>query len=519
MNDVVSSSSRRELIAALRARYRDAGKLDKSKILDEFVALTGAHRKHAIRLLGRDPVSNGRPETMRGRKVYDLAVHEVLVVVWEAADRICGKRLKSVISQYVESMEKHGHLTLDSEVRRKLLAASASTLDRLLKPNREVAKKRKKKRTRTKSAEAIKIKTFADWSEPDPGFTEIDFVVHCGGQPAGEKIHSLVMTDVCSGWTEAVPLLAREQSLVVEGLTAIALQIPMPIRGINSDNDSAFINETLVSYCAQEEIEFTRARPYKSNDQAWIEQKNGAIIRKFVGSERFSGIVAGQALGSLYQSARLYVNYFQPSFKLLSKHRDGAKLKRTFLSPKTPCDRLLDHSKLSEEQKGNLRATRDALDPVELLHRIRECQSALANLAGTSTDHPGTKTLAEFLSELPTLWMSGDARPTHRQQATKKRDYRTRADPFVNSWPQILEWLEQQPDITAKALLVRLQSRSPGEYQDGLLRTLQRRVKQWRQVMAKNMVYACLENADIRSALDPAATLGASPQTPEIFEA
>lgn len=409
MNDTVSAASRQELLAALRTRYRASRKVDKSKILDEFVALTGAHRKHAIRQLGRELVPKGNSKTLQSRKIYDEAVHEALVVVWEAADRICGKRLKSIMSQYVESMESHGHLSLEPEVRRKLLAASASTLDRLLKSNRQGAKTRQKTRRKSKPAKAIKVKTFADWSESEPGFTEIDFVVHCGGQPAGEKIHSLVMTDVCSGWTEAVPLLAREQSLVVEGLTALVQQSPMTIRGINSDNDSAFINDTLVSWCAQQQIEFTRSRPYKSNDQAWIEQKNGAVIRRFVGPERFSGIVAGQALGALYESARLYVNFFQPSFKLLSKRRDGAKLKRRFHNPKTPCYRLLDHPKITGEQKESLRATRDALDPVALLHRIRECQSALANLAGTTTEHPSAKPLAEFLSELPALWMSGDA--------------------------------------------------------------------------------------------------------------
>jgi hypothetical protein len=204
----------------------------------------------------------------------------------------------------------------------------------------------------------VKVKTFADWQEQAPGETEMDFVVHCGGMAVGEKIHSLVQTDVFSGWTEAVPLLAREQSLVVEGLLVLAQQFPIPIRGINSDNDSAFINDTLIAYCREQQIEFTRARPYKSNDQAWIEQKNGAVIRRFVGQERFSGLVAGQTLAKLYQSARLYVNYFQPSFKLLSKHRDGSKLKRIIRPPQTPCDRLLADPRVSDESKSSLQTTK-----------------------------------------------------------------------------------------------------------------------------------------------------------------
>ena len=156
----------------------------------------------------------------------------------------------------------------------------------------------------------------------------------------GSFIHTLVGTDISSGWTEFVPLLAREQSLVVEGLDAMFQHIPFPVLGIDSDNDSAFINDTLLAFCQKHQIEFTRSRAYHKNDQAWVEQKNGAVIRRMVGHERFSGVVACQALSHLYQAARLYVNYFQPSFKLRDKSRDGFKVKRTYEPPATPFDRL-----------------------------------------------------------------------------------------------------------------------------------------------------------------------------------
>ena len=127
----------------------------------------------------------------------------------------------------------------------------------------------------------VPVRTFMDWNEPGPGYLEIDLVAHGGGAVSGAFIHSLVATDISSGWTEAVPLLAREQSLVVEGLEAISGVFPVPVRGIDSDNDSVFINETLVGYCEENEIEFTRSRAYRKNDQAWIEQKNGSVIRRF----------------------------------------------------------------------------------------------------------------------------------------------------------------------------------------------------------------------------------------------
>ena len=213
---------------------------------------------------------------------------------------------------------------LDPEVRDRLLAASAATLDRLLKPIRPTAGSRLRHRGKRSMGKRVPVRTYNDWNGPPPGFLEIDLVVHSGGPRSGSFIHSLVATDVCTGWTEAVPLLAREQSLIVEGLQAIGQRLPFCIHGIDSDNDGAFINETLIGYCAERRIEFTRSRAYRSNDQAWIEQKNGNVVRRFVGHDRYSGQVADQTMAHLYEALRLYVNFFQPSFKLIDKTRDGS---------------------------------------------------------------------------------------------------------------------------------------------------------------------------------------------------
>ena len=226
-------------------------------------------------------------------------------MVWEASDRICGKRLKAALPSMVESLEKHGHLDLDPGVRRRLFSASAATIDRLLRPIREQAGSRRKRKQKRKMAGRIPVRTFSDRKEPEPGYLEIDLVAHCGGTVTGSYISSLVVTGVCSGWTEAIPLLAREQSLVVTGLEAVSCVFPVPIRGINSDNDSVFINETLLSYCEDRGIEFTRSRAYRKNDQAWIEQKNGSVVRRFVGHERYSGPMAGQTMAHLYGAMRL----------------------------------------------------------------------------------------------------------------------------------------------------------------------------------------------------------------------
>ena len=202
-------------------------------------------------------------------------------------------------------------------------------------------------------------------------------MAHCGGPLSGSFIHSLVATDICTGWTEAVPLLAREQTLVVEGLEAIGQRLPFRIRGIDSDNDGVFINETLIKYCADHGIEFTRSRAYRSNDQAWIEQKNGSVVRRFVGHDRYSGQVAGQTMAHLYEALRLYVNFFQPSFKLIDKTWDDATTVKHCSQPTTPCDRLIQHAETSDEVKDALKEYQARLDPVLLLHTIREAQSAL----------------------------------------------------------------------------------------------------------------------------------------------
>jgi Integrase core domain len=488
MDTKLSKQTRYELLRALRERYQNVPRIDKTKILDELIDIAGCHRKHAIRLLTAVvPALPGVPKT--GRRIYSEAVRSALVVLWEAADRICGKRLKAILPGLISAMERHGHLTLEPDVRQLLLAASPATIDRLLAPIRGTAGHRRKRKPTTKSSREIPVRTFADWNEPAPGFLEVDFVAHGGDSMQGTFLWSLVATDVCSGWTEAVPLVAREQSLVVEGLEVIRRQFPVPVLGIDSDNDSAFINETLQGYCAERKIEFTRSRPYQKNDQAWIEQKNGSVIRRFVGYRRLSGLIAGQCLARLYKMVRLYVNYFQPSFKLLSKTRDGAKIQKRYHKPATPCERLLAHASVSDAAKQALRAELAPLDPAELLHQIREGQAALAALGSGDLSHgPERQSLEEFLAKLPELWREGEARPTHRCEASSPRTWRTRKDPLNDVWPEILLWLQEDPDSTAKSLMERLQKVYPDRFLDGLLRTLQRRVREWRHVMAQSLI-------------------------------
>jgi hypothetical protein len=302
----------------------------------------------------------------------------------------------------------------------------------------------------------------------------------------------LVLTDVATGWTECAPLLVREQVLVTEVMDEIRKVLPFGLLGFDTDNDSAFMNETVRDYCAAAGVEFTRCRPYHKNDQAFVEQKNGAVVRRTVGYRRFEGLEAAAALAELYRSVRLFVNFFQPSFKLAEKSRDGAVVRKRYHPPATPCQRLLADTRVSGDVRDRLRTTAAGLDPVTLLKEIRAAQQRLVEIADRTQagEHPAPTqpTLEEFLSGLRTAWREGEVRPTAQPKPKATRG-RRRPDPLVAVTERLREWFEAEPWRTSRELLAHLQTEVPGAYPEKLLRTLQRRVKQWRGDLARRMVF------------------------------
>ena len=338
----------------------------------------------------------------------------------------------------------------------------------------------------------IPVRTFADWDNPPPGFVEADLVGHGGGSVAGSFVHTLVLTDIASGWTECVPLLVREQGLVVEAVELARDRFPFELLGIDTDNDSAFINESLIAYARDLGLTQTRSRAYRSNDQAWVEQKNGAVVRRLVGHGRLRGVKVAQSLSRLYAVARLYVNFFQPSFKLKEKHRQGARVTKHYHPPSTPYERLLASEHIRPAQKQSLRDLYTTLDPLRLLHEVRGVQAAIAPMviSGEAPQEPSQEDdLATFLAQLPTLWTEGEPRPTHREPPREPRRWRTRKDPFESVWTEVKGWLQNEPDVTAKALFQRLREKYPDRYNAGQLRTLQRRVRAWRKAMARRLIF------------------------------
>src|SRR5829696_806632 len=447
----VSMTTRNELIRAISARYRQSDRPDKGRILDEFMAVTGYSRKHAMRALRQglpDKTDAARPR----RRIYDDAVREALVVIWEASDRICGRRLKVLVPALVEAMERHGHLQLAPEVRTRLLGMSAATIDRALRTIKQQATGDRPRRRSVPSLavrRSVPVRTFADWHDPPPGFVEADLVAHSGPSASGNFIQTLVLTDIATGWTECGPLLVREQGLLSEVLTELRKLLPFDLLGFDTDNDRVFMNETVRDYCQAAGIAFTRCRPYRKNDQAFVEQKNGAVVRRIVGYRRLEGWAAAAALARLYATVRLFVNFFQPSFKLAGKEREGARVRKRYHPPATPCERLLADPRTPEAVRDRVEALRASLDPVRLLSEMRAAQQA-------------------FLAGLQTAWREGEVRPTAQPKPKQKRG-RCRPDPLAQVTAQLRAWFDADPSRTGRELLERLQGEHLGCYPDHLL--------------------------------------------------
>ena len=485
----VSMATRDELVAAVSRRYGGADRAERGRILDEFTQLTGFHRKHASRVL-RKGHSEGSG-LRRRRRIYDEATREALLILWEASDRVCGKRLRPLLPVLVEAMERHGHLQLAAVVRSGVLAMSAATIDRVLRERRGPRKGRGRRRSVASAIQrSVAVRRFDGWDDPPPGYVEADLVAHSGPSLKGHFIQTLTVTDISSGWTECAPVLVREQTLLAEVLAGVGKSLPFALLGFDTDNDAVFMNATVRDYCQSHGIEFTRCRPYRKNDQAWVEQKNGAVVRRAVGYRRYEGLAAAATLARLYAAMRLFVNYFQPSFKLAGKARDGAKVRKRYHAPATPYQRLLAEPRMTEEAKRRLEAVFATLDPVKLLSEIRKAQTHLVEIADrmvTETGAPDEPTLEEFLASLRTTWRQDEVRPTAPKKEMGKRG-RRRPDPLAAVTAQLREWCEAEPWRTSRELLDRLQGEQPGVYPDRLLRTLQRRVKDWRRELARKMI-------------------------------
>jgi hypothetical protein len=463
----MSFQAKRELLAQTAPRYRAASPRQKRAILDEFVAATGYARKYAIQLLGQPVVPAPGPIARPRARQYGPAVVEALTLAWAAANYVCAKRLVPFLPELVAALERHGHLTLTPTVRTQLLTLSAATADRLLRPVRQRARPRGLGTTKvgTLLKHKVPIRTFTEWDEVRPGFLEADAVAHCGTRAEGAYLSSLVLTDVATGWTECLPLLHHGYADVLGALEQARGLLPFPLRGLDTDNGSEFLNYPLLEYCARAEITFTRGRAYRKNDQCYVEQKNGSLVRQIVGYDRFEGELAYHQLAEVYRALRLYVNFFQPSLKLVLKRRAGSQVYRRYDRAQTPFQRLLAAEVLDEASRARLVARYEALDPVQVLRQLQQLQEALWRHAVTVPPAPPVPTVSFSLPAAPADAAAATPgvghprrrrapRPDHHRARQEPIDQQ-RPDPFAGEWDTIDAWLAARPEPPTPAPLLR----------------------------------------------------------------
>jgi len=482
----MSLQAKQELIYRMRWQYAEADRKGKAEIIDGVIAATGYHRKYAIAAL-RKPVKRLRVIRIP-KRVYGEDVRQALIHVWNAANQICSKRLAAFISEFLEVLERFGHLDIPSETRDKLVSMSPATIDRLLKSERS---KHPHGMSTTRPGnllkQRIKVRTFAEWNDAEPGFCEGDLVAHCGDHVDGSFLNTLVMTDINSCWTEFAPLLRKSGGDVIAAMTAIRSVLPITLLGVDTDNGSEFITEELFNYCEREKITFTRSRPYKKNDQCFVEQKNGNVIRRAVGYDRFEGIDAWNRLMDLYRVLRLYINFFQPSCKLLKKVRTGSKVRKQYDKAKTPYRRLLESEKVNADCKQKLSDIYYTLDPVALFEQIARLQTKLLAVASDGSEEAHADGTPALPSLVVTHEPAADLRTlkpvTSRRAYRKRRAHagRTRKDPLEGTYEYAQKLFEADLAITGSALLKKLQEEFPDKITGAELKTVQRRLAVWRR--------------------------------------
>ena len=398
---------RKKATAIVAPRYQKSRKKDKGVILDEFIELTGYGRRYASYVLRKHGKKVWINETtvVRGdirkrisRKkpcIYDDKVLEALKKIWDIMDYICGKRLAPVLKETVIRLQRCNEISISEEVRKKLFSISPATIDRLLSKERK--KQQIKGRSNTKPGTLLRnqipIRTFSDWNDSKPGFTEIDLVGHDGGDAHGEFAQTLDVTDICTTWTETEAVRNKAQKWVFDALRDIRQRMPFPLLGIDSDSGSEFINNHLVTYCGDEHITFTRGRSYRKNDNCYVEQKNYSVVRRAVGYLRYDTEEELLVLNELYRYLRLYSNFFQPTMKLIEKTRIGSRVTKRYDKAQTPYRRVLASPDVSAQDKQKLKTQNAKLNPAHLKRQITSLQQKLIRL-NTIKQAPRKKTAA-----------------------------------------------------------------------------------------------------------------------------
>jgi hypothetical protein len=386
----VTRTSIHEYVAAQRLRYLQASRPVKRRMLDEVVTVTGYHRKAALRRLHHAPRTTPRAARIGRPRVYGPDVTAAAQVLWEASGEIGAVRLQPFVPELLDRLRAFDALRLTPETAAALRRVSAATLKRLLAPIRATRPPRGLGVTRagTWLKHQIPIRTFAEWDDARPGFLEGDLVAHCGSTTLGFYLCTLCAVDIVTGWTELEAVWGKGQERVGGAIHRVRQRLPMPLLGWDSDSGSEFINETLWRYCQREGITFTRGRAYRKNDSAHVEQKNGAVVRRWVGYDRFTTKPAYAALHAVYRLLRLHVNFFQPVQKLVTRMRVGSRVRRVYDRAQTPYHRLCASGVLKPEAREALDRLYHSLNPLQLRRQLDTALERLWALAAPAPPLP-----------------------------------------------------------------------------------------------------------------------------------
>ena len=370
----MNMDARRQYLKVLQERYFMAkSRKDKSSILDEYTRNTDQNRKYAIRRIRS--FSSAPKERRKREQTYDVYPKAALAQIWEIFDYPCGQRLAPLLRREVSRLRQLEEIFISSEVAEKLKRISSATIDRALKRQREalhLKRGRAKPKPSSLLYKRIPIR-LTEWDTSKVGFLEIDLVIHCGSSGRDLYISSLNTVEISSGWWEAEAIMGKGQDPTFKALKKIGKRSPFKFKGIDSDNGPEFVNYHLINYCEKEDLEFTRSRPNKKNDNAYIEQKNWTHVRKVFGYLRYDTDKELHLMNSLYDNElRLYKNFFSPVMKLINKERIGGKVKRKYDIPKTPYQRLIESGQISDEKKKELKIVYRSLNPAELKRKIDE---------------------------------------------------------------------------------------------------------------------------------------------------
>jgi len=375
-------NARRQYLQELGKEYGRADAVCRGRLLDEAEKRTGLNRKYLIRVLNHPVEARPRKRTRRGA-TYSAATVTALIQVWDIFEQPCGQRLVAILRRELGRLRKLGELRCSDRVAQQLEEISASTIDRRLRREKQVRHLRRNRNPNVQRLiyQKVPVKVAADWDTGVLGNVQVDFVAHCGRSSGGDYIHTISAVDIATNWWEGRAIPVRSQQATKEGLSQMAGRFPFRLRELHPDNDTALVNDLLWGWCQGRRIRLSRSRPYKKNDNAWVEQKNWTHVRKVVGYRRFDTTAELRTLNEIYAVLRLYKNYCLPTIRLQSKEREGGKIRRRYELPCTPYQRVLASRQVDGKTKGQLRKIYAELNPAELHRQLTKLRGELEKLS------------------------------------------------------------------------------------------------------------------------------------------